>query len=98
MRGERLQVRASFDARVSSSARRLSWCEGSDDCFEARLAPQRVPEGIEAQIAVSNVAPGEIHCLLQTVNGVICVSLACINDREILNHPRASDGVFADGD
>ena len=98
MRGERLQVRASFDARVSSSARRLSWCEGSDDCFEARLAPQRVPEGIEAQIAVSNVAPWQLHCLRQSFNGVIRVARPCINDREILNHPRAIDGVFADGD
>lgn len=31
--------------------------EGSDDCFKARVAPQWVPERIETQIAVSNMAP-----------------------------------------
>src|SRR6516225_6217265 len=72
--------------------------EGSNDCFKARVAPQRVPEGIETQIAVSNMASWQLHGLSQSFNGVILVARPCINGREILNHSRAIDCVFADGD
>src|ERR1043166_4217261 len=73
-------------------------CERSDNRFKARVAPQRIPEGMEAQIAVSNMAPWQLHYLSQSFNCAILVARPRINDREILNHPRAIDGVFADGD
>src|SRR6266581_2148927 len=76
----------------------LSRREGSDDCFKARVAPQWVPERIETQIAVSNVAPWQLHCLSQSFNCAILLASPRINDREVLNQPRAIDGVFADGD
>ena len=80
------------------SARILSRREGSNDCFETRVAPQRIPERIEAQIAVTNMAPWQLHYFSQSFNCTILVACPRINDREILNHPRAIDGVFADGD
>src|SRR5437667_1604434 len=73
-------------------------CERSHNRLEARVAPQRIPERMEAQIAVSNMAPRQLHYLSQSFNCAILVARPRINDREILNHPRAIDGVFADGD
>src|SRR4029077_13557683 len=73
-------------------------CERSDNRFEARVTPQRIPERIEAQIAVTNMAPWQLHYLSQSFNCAILVARPRINDREILNHPRAIDRVFADGD
>src|ERR1700746_831033 len=53
---------------------------------------------METQIAVTNMAPWQIHCLSQSFDGVIFVARPRIDDREILNHPGAIDGVFAYGD
>src|SRR6476661_411496 len=44
------------------------------------------------------MAPWQLHYLSQSFNRAILVARPRINHREILNHPRAIDGVFADGD
>src|SRR6266540_6191541 len=69
-------------------------CERSDYRFKARIAPQRIPERIETQMAVSNVAPWQLHCLIQAFNRAILVACPSINDSEVLNQHRALDGAF----
>src|SRR5437870_5027697 len=44
------------------------------------------------------MAPWQLHYLSQSFNCAILVARPRINDSEILNHPRAIDGVSADGD
>src|SRR6185437_7869640 len=93
-----LQSGECFGVRVSGSAGILFRCERSDNRFKSRVTPQWVPQRIETQIAVSNMAPWQLHYLSQSFNCAILVARPRINDREILNHPRAIDRVFADGD
>src|SRR5204863_7689643 len=72
--------------------------EGRHDRVKPRVAPQRRPERIETQIAVSNMAPWQLRCLSQSFNCSILIARRRINDREVLNQPRAANGVFADRD
>src|SRR6266481_210947 len=66
----------------------------SDDVVEARIASQRVPERIETQITVGNVAPWQLDCLTQSFNCAIILACPRINDSEVLNEHRAVDGAF----
>ena len=68
-----------------SSAELLFRRERSDNRFKSRVASQWVPERIETQIAVSNMAPWPLHYLGQPLNCAILLASPRINDREVLN-------------
>ena len=46
-------------------------------------------------MAVSNMAPWQLHCLSQSLNCAILVARPSINDSEVLSEHRAIDGAFA---
>src|SRR6266487_2037196 len=80
----------------NAAACRLLWRKRSDDFLKARVAPQRIPERIETQMAVSNMAPWQLHCLSQSFNCAILIARPSINNSQVLNQHRAIDGAFPD--
>src|SRR6266516_3246191 len=77
----------------------LFWRERSDDCFKARVAPQRVPKLTETQMTVGHMASRHL-CRIGQVESLfdcaILVAGPCINDGKILGQHRAIERVFAD--
>src|SRR4029453_410042 len=69
----------------------------SDNCLKARVAAQRVPELIEAQLAISNLASRQLRCFSQSLDGAILLARPRINDGQVLDQHRPLDGAFADG-
>src|SRR5438874_2618664 len=59
--------------------------ERSDDCLEARIAPQRIPQRMKTQIAVSHMASWEFGRLRQSLNCPVLVARPRINDSQVLD-------------
>src|SRR6266481_6245504 len=70
--------------------------KGSDDCFKARIASQRIPERIETQMAISNMAPRLPRCFAQPFDCVILIARPGINDGQVLDQHQALERIFAD--
>jgi hypothetical protein len=64
---------------------RLLWRKRSDDCFKARIAPQRIPKRIETRIAVADNATGQLRCYRQSFDCAILVARPRINDSQVLD-------------
>jgi len=63
----------------------LLWRERSDDCLEARVATQGVPQRVETQIPVSHMAPWQFGCFRQSFNCPVLVARPRINDSQVLD-------------
>src|SRR4029077_7879539 len=63
----------------------LLWRERSDDCLEARVAPQRVPQRVKTQVTVGHMAPWQFGCFRQSFNCAVLVASPRINDSQILD-------------
>src|SRR5438094_7097256 len=74
----------------------LLWCKRSDDAVEARIASQRVPEGIQTQMAVSNMTPRQLHSVIQSFDCAVFLARPGIDDGEVLNEERGINGTLAD--
>src|SRR5204863_8256164 len=59
--------------------------ERSNDCLEARIAPQRIPQRVKAQIAVSHMASWEFGRLGQSLNCAVRVARPRVNDSQVLD-------------
>jgi hypothetical protein len=49
------------------------------------IAPQRIPQRVKTQIAVSHMAPWQFGCFRQAFNCAVLVARPRINDRQVLD-------------
>jgi hypothetical protein len=58
----------------------LLWRKRSDDGFKARVAPQRVPKGVETQMTIAQIVK-QLCCLSQLFDCAILFACPRIDDR-----------------
>ena len=70
-------------------------CEGGDDFFEAWIVSQRIPERVEAQVAVG-CASGDFRENFELLKSKVPLPGQGANYRKAIQRVRAIEGVFRD--
>src|SRR5581483_4440061 len=68
-----------------------------NDCLKAGVTPQRIPNGMQPDIAITNMTAWQLGRLSQSLNGSVFFTGPSVYHRKVLYQHRTLDGTLRNG-